>query len=98
MGCSTLASSALGSDQLSQIDSAKLFEIHTLKVGRHMVAVIGGAATMRPERQAIGALFVATYRLMVCVLFHRRHYRHHMVGLLDCEVECGKCGRTWMVN
>ena len=63
-----------------------------------MVAVIGGAATMRPERQAIGAFFVSAYRLVVCALLHRRHYRHHMVGLLDREVQCEKCGRTWMVN
>jgi hypothetical protein len=53
---------------------------------------------MRPGRKAIGAFAVSVYRFVVCVLFHRRHYRHRMVGLLDCEVQCEKCGRTWMVN
>jgi cold shock CspA family protein len=27
-----------------------------------------------------------------CSLFHRRHHRAHMVGLMDCEVQCEKCG------
>jgi len=53
---------------------------------------------MRPDRKAITAFVVATYKLVVCVLFHRRHYRHHVVGLLDCEVQCEKCGRMWIVN
>lgn len=63
-----------------------------------MVAVEAGATIMRPDRKAITAFVVATYKLVVCVLFHRRHYRHHMVGLLDCECQCEKCGRIWMVN
>jgi hypothetical protein len=63
-----------------------------------MVAAIGGAATMQSWRKPITAFVVSAYQLAACVLFHRRHYRHHMVGLLDCEVQCGKCGRTWMVN
>jgi len=35
-----------------------------------------------------------------CAVFHRRHRRHHMVGTgaMDCEVQCEKCGRTWMAN
>jgi hypothetical protein len=33
-----------------------------------------------------------------CAVFHRRHRRHHMVGTGDCEVQCEKCGRTWMAN
>jgi hypothetical protein len=53
---------------------------------------------MRFSRKAITAFVVSTYRLAVCVLLHRRHYRHRMVGLLDCEVQCEKCGRIWMVN
>ncbi len=33
-----------------------------------------------------------------CFLFHRRHRHAHIVGLLDCECQCEKCGRLWLVN
>jgi hypothetical protein len=33
-----------------------------------------------------------------CAVFHRRHHRARIVGLFDCEVECGRCGRLWMAN
>jgi hypothetical protein len=33
-----------------------------------------------------------------CSLFHRRFHRHHIVGLFDCECQCEKCGRLWVVN
>ena len=29
-----------------------------------------------------------------CSLLHR----HHIVGLLDCECQCEKCGRLWVIN
>ena len=42
---------------------------------------------MQVGQKTIAAFIVSTYKLVVCVLFHRRHYRHHMIGLLDCEVQ-----------
>src|SRR5258708_6209016 len=29
-----------------------------------------------------------------CSLLHR----HHIVGLIDCECQCEKCGRLWVIN
>jgi hypothetical protein len=86
------------SDPLSQIDSSYYFEIqnaaHFSPHGRcHWTS---GRHATRSKSDHLSV--VATYKLAVCVLFHRRHFRHHMVGLLDCEVECEKCRGIWMVN
>jgi hypothetical protein len=45
--------------------------------------------------RALVSRVLATAR---CVLFHRRHRVTRIVGLFDCEVECVKCGRRWIVN
>jgi hypothetical protein len=41
---------------------------------------------------------VARVRAFWCFLFHRRYRRAHIVGLFDCDCQCEKCGRLWMVN
>jgi hypothetical protein len=33
-----------------------------------------------------------------CTVFHRKYHVARIVGLFDCEVECRRCGRTWMAN
>jgi hypothetical protein len=45
------------------------------------------------SERAVGALHA-----LWCFLFHRRHRQAHMIGLFDCECQCEKCGRLWLVN
>jgi hypothetical protein len=69
---------------------------------KHFTSIRSPAVTeirrLREGLQPRTAFIASMCKFVVCVLFHRRHYRHHMVGHFDCECQCEKCGRIWMVN